>query len=112
MNHEPPLSAHPHQWQQDGRVVKAPSFGVERTKYTPDMPGSNPAAEKKSIGCAVGDAKHVPSLLWLAKTKVLLRQQEGRVVKAPSFGGEQTKYTPDMPGSNLAAKKVHRLGGW
>ena len=38
---------------QDGRVVKAPSFGGERTKYTPDMPGSNPAA-KKSIGWADG----------------------------------------------------------
>ena len=32
--------------QQDGRVVKAPSFEGERTKYTPDMPGSNPAAKK------------------------------------------------------------------
>ena len=32
--------------QQDGRVVKAPSFGGERTKYTPDMPGLNPAAKK------------------------------------------------------------------
>ena len=52
--------------QQDGRVVKAPSFGGEQTKYTPDMPGSNPAAKKKSIGWAVGDEKHVPSLLWLA----------------------------------------------
>ena len=39
-------------------------------------------------------------------------QQDGPVVKAPSFGGERTKYTPDMPGSNPAAKKVHRLGGW
>ena len=51
--------------QQDGRVVKAPSFGGEQTKYTPDMLYSNPAA-KKSIGRAVGDEKHVPSLLWLA----------------------------------------------
>ena len=51
--------------QQDGRVVKAPSFGGERTKYTPDMPGSNLAAEN-AIGWAVGDEKHVPSLLWLA----------------------------------------------
>ena len=37
-------------------------------------------------------------------------QQDGRVVMAPSFGGERTKYTPDMPGSNSAAKKVHRGG--
>ena len=37
-------------------------------------------------------------------------QQDGRVVKAPSFGGERTKYTPDMPGLNPAAKKVHRGG--
>ena len=42
----------------------------------------------------------------------ILGQQDGRVVKAPSFGGERTKYTPDMPGSNSAAKKVHRLVGW
>ena len=40
--------------QQNGRVVQAPSFGGERTKYTPDMPGSNPAAKKKSIGWADG----------------------------------------------------------
>ena len=45
----------------------------------------------------------VPHLFW---------QQDGRVVKAPSFGEERTKYTPDMPGFNPAAKKVHRLGGW
>ena len=40
-------------------MAKAPSFGGERTKYTPDMPGSNPAA-KKSIGWAVGDEKTRP----------------------------------------------------
>ena len=39
-------------------------------------------------------------------------QQDGRVVKAPGFRGERTKYTPDMRGSNPAAKKVYRLGGW
>ena len=39
-------------------------------------------------------------------------QQDGRVVKALSFGEERTIYTPDMPGSNPAAKKVHGLGGW
>ena len=27
------------------------------------------------------------------------------MVKDPSFGGESYKYTPDMPGSNPAAKK-------
>ena len=42
-----------HILQQDGRVVKAPSFQGERTKYTPDMPGSNPTA-KKSTGWANG----------------------------------------------------------
>ena len=41
---------------------------------------------------------------------ISIQQQDGRVVKAPSFGGERTKYTPDMPDSNPAAKKVHRGG--
>ena len=91
--------------QQDGRVVKAPSFGGERTKYTPDMPVLNNAA-KKSIGWAVGDEKHVPSLQWQAyQAKIKKGQQDGRVVKAPSFGGERTKYTPDMPDSNPATRK-------
>ena len=39
-------------------------------------------------------------------------QQDGRLVKTPSFGGERTKYTPDMLGLNPAAKKVRMLGGW
>ena len=57
---------------------------------------------------------------WVDGTEVTFRlawttflgQQDGRVVKAPSFRGKRTKYTSDMRGSNPAAKKVHRVGGW
>ena len=51
-------------------------------------------------------------VVTMADIDHIFGKQDGRVVKAPSFGGERTKYTPDMPGSNPAAKKVHRLGGW
>ena len=85
-------------------MVKAPSFGEKRTKYTPDMPGSNPAAQKQSIGWA--DGTEVTSRRYYGWHRPhFFGQQDGRVVKAPSFGGERTKYTPDMPGSNPAAKK-------
>ena len=66
---------------------------------------------KKSIGWA--DGTEVTSRRYYGWHRPhYFGQQDGRVVKAPSFGGERTKYTPDMPGSNPAAKKVHRLGGW
>ena len=66
---------------------------------------------KKSMGWA--DGTEVTSRRYYGWHRPLfLGQQDGRVVKAPSFGGERTKYTPDMPGSNPAAKKIHRLGGW
>ena len=44
--------------QQDGRVVEASSFGGERTKYTLDMPGLNPTANKVHRGGLV--PTHVP----------------------------------------------------
>ena len=70
--------------QQDGRVVKAPSFGGERTKYTPDMPSSNPAA-KKSIDWADGTELR-PVVTMAGIDHIFLGQQDGRGVKAPSFG--------------------------
>ena len=64
---------------------------------------------KKSIGWA--DGTEVTSRrYYMAGIDHFLGQQDGRVVKAPSFGGERTQYTPDMPGSNPAAKNVHRGG--
>ena len=40
-------------------------------------------------------------------------QQDGRVVKAPSFRGERTKYTPDMRGIEILFPEIdHRLGSW
>ena len=51
-------------------------------------------------------------VVTMAGIDQIFGQQDGRVVKALSFGEEWTKYTPDMPGSNPAAKNVHRLGGW
>ena len=42
----------------------------------------------------------------MAGVSQIFGQQDGRVVKAPSFEGERSKYTPDMPGSSPTAKKV------
>ena len=95
--------------QQDGRVVKAPSFRGERTKYTPDMRRFESCCQKKSIG-------------WADGTEVTFRryygwhrppvggQQDGRVVKAPSFREERTKYTPDMRGIESCSQK--KSIGW
>ena len=54
----------------------------------------------------------ITSAIHMAGVSQILNkmQQDGRVVKAPSYGGERTKYTPDMPGLNPAAKNVHRGG--
>ena len=46
----------------------------------------------------------ITTAIHMAGVSQLLGQQYGRLVKAPSFGGERTKYTPDMPGSNPAAE--------
>ena len=51
-------------------------------------------------------------VVTMAGIDQIFGQQDGRVVEAPSFGEERTNYTPDKPGLNPAAKKVHRLGGW
>ena len=68
---------------------------------------------KKFIGWADGRmVLKIRPVVTMAGIDQIFGQQDGRVVKAPSLGGERTKYTPDMPGSNPAAKKVHRLGGW
>ena len=68
-------------------------------------------SNKKSIGWA--DGTEVTSRHYYGWHRPhFLGQQDGRVVEAPSYGGERTKYSPDMPGSNPAAKKVHRLGRW
>ena len=34
-------------------------------------------------------------------SQIFFGQQDGRVVKASSFGGERTKYTPDMRGIEI-----------
>ena len=96
---------------QDGRVVKA-SFFCETAMVTRGFETRLQilSPHKKSIGWAVG--AEVTSRRYYGRRKPIFGQQDGRVVKSPSFGGERTKYTPDMPGSNPAANKVHRRGGW
>ena len=55
-----------HILQQDGRVVKAPSFTRRTDLIYAGYAEVRILLLKKSIGWADVDDKHVPSLLWLA----------------------------------------------
>ena len=82
----------------------------ERTKYTPDKRGIEILSSRKTIGWAVGDKKHVSSLLWQAYAENF-RGQFGRVVKAPSLHcRERTKYAPDKRGIEILSLK--KVIGW
>ena len=81
---------------QDGRVVKVGAWLWE--VLTIKLRGIEPGrilTHKKSIGWA--DGTEVTSRRYYGWHRPhYLGQQDGLVVKAPSFGGERTKYTPDM----------------
>ena len=99
---------------QDGRVFKAPINQCrERAKYTPD---------KRGIEILLPQESPYPKRLVLKNTsrryygwhRPNLREQDGRVVKAPSFHCRKlNKYTPNKRGIEiLSLKKDHKLGGW
>ena len=84
-------------------MVKAPSFGGERTKYTPDMPGSNPAAKKVHRGGLVLKSR---PLVTVAGVSQIFEGQDGRVVKAGALGDAHVKLW-DRTWSNPGFEKVH-----
>ena len=66
-------------------MVKAPSFGGKRTKYTRDMPGSNLAAKKSPLAGRM--VLKLRSVVTMAGIDHILGGQDGRVVKAGPLGG-------------------------
>ena len=69
--------------QQDGRVVKAPSFRGERTKYTPDMRRFKSCCQKRPYAGRM--VLKLRPVVTMTGRDHILGLKDGRVVKAPSF---------------------------
>jgi hypothetical protein len=66
------------EWLRPRVVIAENELNIRRISV-----GSKSCLSRKSIGRAVGDKNHVPSLLW--QTEPILREKDGRVVKTPSL---------------------------